>query len=427
METATSKTQMRKPPAHQPRLAQLEMIGEVANAEAAQTDLRRAGRKSNKNKNQQTGRRILAPVGYPWRFNSPKASLHDVSIRSYVPLNKISRAIEGATIFNPFPPVRFDLIHAFNRIPLGNTPFVIGFESHLPRAFGLEQSVLFRSMSDLLVSDRCRRIIAISQYAHRQFLRQHRASHRIDTLRAKLEVRYPNILIPAGPDAYERSDRPTTSLLFVGNHFARKGGCVALRMAELADRRGTPVLVTIVSSLQVGSASWVGPTRPDYYTADFQRLKSLRNVTYHSSLPNRAVFELIKRADFVLLPTFSDSFGFSAIEAMAHSTPVIATDQGALPEFIEDGVNGVLLDLDKDEYGEWAHVARKDRGQPAYEALFANEVERLALEALNRVELLARSPTYADMRRNARLTAEQLFDAGSANAYWDRLYAENVI
>src|SRR6266480_6214358 len=114
---------------------------------------------------------ILAPTRYPWMFNSPRHSKHNISIRNFLPLNYIHSSIEGVTVFNPFPLCKFDLIHAFNRIPVGVTPFVIGFESHLPRAFGREDGQLFAVLSQMLASKRCRKIVAISQFARGQLLR----------------------------------------------------------------------------------------------------------------------------------------------------------------------------------------------------------------------------------------------------------------
>ena len=63
---------------------------------------------------------------------------------------------------------------------------------------------------------------------------------------------------------------------------------------------------------------------------------------------------------------------------MGRYTPVIATDIGALPEFVEDQVNGILLPLDKNEIGEWKYEGRTDRHLSAYERMFRDEVNRLA-------------------------------------------------
>ena len=368
---------------------------------------------------------VLAPTRYPWRFNSPRQSRHEIARRNFIPFNKVSRAAEGLTVFNPLPWRRFDLVHAFNRIPIGPTPFVIGFESHLPRAFGYEKTAIFRLSRDMLANEKCRRIIAISQYAERQFLRQHREAAEEEALKGKLEVRYPNLPVPAHlPDfAPDRQDR--ISLVFVGNHFARKGGCVALRIAEIASRRGIPVQVDIVSSVEVGAASWVDPLRASYFDADKVLLASLGNVVHHAHLPNDQVLALVRKAHFLLLPTFSDTFGYSAIEAMAQGTPVIATDQGALGEFIDEA-NGILLPLERDEVGEWKHIGRRDRDTTGYERLFSDELQRLAEESLAKIQALAGSPAYASLRVNAHATARTLFGAEAANEYWDRLYEEAV-
>jgi hypothetical protein len=81
-----------------------------------------------------------------------------------------------------------------------------------------------------------------------------------------------------------------------------------------------------------------------------------RDVARHAA--QFPVLDLIGRSQFLLLPTFSDTFGYSAIEAMARYTAVIATDIGALPEFVEDQVNGILLPFDKNEIGEWKYEGR---------------------------------------------------------------------
>ena len=55
-----------------------------------------------------------------------------------------------------------------------------------------------------------------------------------------------------------------------------------------------------------------------------------------------AVAPLLAAADLFLLPTQSESFGLSALEALASGVPVIGTDAGGLPEVVRNGETGIL-------------------------------------------------------------------------------------
>lgn len=54
------------------------------------------------------------------------------------------------------------------------------------------------------------------------------------------------------------------------------------------------------------------------------------------------VLPLLSIADLFLLPSEQESFGLAALEAMACSVPVVASNAGGLPEVIENGVTGFL-------------------------------------------------------------------------------------
>lgn len=367
--------------------------------------------------------KILAPTRYPWRFNSPRHSRHDISVRRFVPFNRIWGAVEGVTIFNPLPPRRFDLIHAFNRIPLGVTPFVIGYESHLPRCFSAEDGMLFPGLASMLVSDRCRGIVAISHYARQVFLRQHAGRPWAAALEAKLVVRYPNVDLPPLPAPLVSQPGEPVRMVFVGAHFARKGGLVCLRLAERAHREGFPIHIDIVSALEMGEVSWVDPLRPSFYDKDRALLATLPNVTLHGAMSNADVLKLVGKAHFVLLPTFADTFGFSAIEAMAMGTPPIVTNQGALPEFVQDGRNGIMLPFETNGLGDWIHSSIQDRTTRSYESLFRDAVDRTGDTLFERLQALpVHGQTYAALRREARLTAERMFSSHDATEFWDNLY-----
>jgi len=368
---------------------------------------------------------VLAPTGYPWAFNGPRASRHLVERRSFIPFNKVSAKIEGFTVFKPLPARRFDLIHAFNRIPLGADPFIIGFESHLPRAYGLEKTAYYSWLVRMLEDPRCRGIFPISEHAKTIF--EHFLADRPerDALLQKTQVRYPNISL--SPEADTHTIAPNhLRVAFVGAHFARKGGCVAVRLAELARERGAPISVDIVSKLEMGAAVWTDPIRDSYFDR-YRALLDAPNVKLHGPLGNPEVLALLGQAHFSLLATFGDTFGFSAIESMARGTPVVATTQGALPEFIKDADSGILLPLDTNDLGEWRYAAAATRNSMSFENMFTSQVERLAQAAFDRlVYFLDRPAAYRAMRVSALAATHEFFDSDVANTFWDSTYDNAV-
>jgi N-acetyl-alpha-D-glucosaminyl L-malate synthase BshA len=64
-------------------------------------------------------------------------------------------------------------------------------------------------------------------------------------------------------------------------------------------------------------------------------------VFFAGQVPNIA--DYLSVADLLLLPSETESFGLSALEAMACEVPVIATRVGGLPEVVREGETGYLV------------------------------------------------------------------------------------
>lgn len=81
-------------------------------------------------------------------------------------------------------------------------------------------------------------------------------------------------------------------------------------------------------------------------------------VEYVGSVGGLEKSQLLDGAEALLMPVkWDEPFGVSAVEALAHGTPVIAFARGALPEIIEDGRTGFLAE---DEAGFVAAMKRID-------------------------------------------------------------------
>lgn len=82
-----------------------------------------------------------------------------------------------------------------------------------------------------------------------------------------------------------------------------------------------------------------GPDRPE--AEDEVRQQGLESAVYFLGKLD-VVAPLLASADLFLLPTSSESFGLSALEALASGVPVIGTNAGGLPEVVRDGETGFL-------------------------------------------------------------------------------------
>lgn len=66
-------------------------------------------------------------------------------------------------------------------------------------------------------------------------------------------------------------------------------------------------------------------------------------VTYHGKQYGEHKEKLLAEADVFVHPTLDDCFPLVLLEAMQHALPIIATPVGAIPDIVEDGVNGILV------------------------------------------------------------------------------------
>jgi L-malate glycosyltransferase len=109
------------------------------------------------------------------------------------------------------------------------------------------------------------------------------------------------------------------------------------------------------------------------------------------------VNELLPLADLMLMPSEMESFGLAALEAMACGVPAIATRVGGVPELIDDGVTGRLLEV--------------------------GDVEGMSQAA---IALLTDEPARQRMAEAARKTAQDRFCASRIIPLYEEYY-ERVI
>ena len=119
--------------------------------------------------------------------------------------------------------------------------------------------------------------------------------------------------------------------LGVGRLVAEKGFDLLIEAASLIDRTARPE-ITIIG---------IGPER-ERLEAQARRL----NVQLHLPGPvsPREIGDWYSRASIVIIPSRREGFGMVAAEASAAGRAVIATKVGAMPQMVEDGISGLLVE-----------------------------------------------------------------------------------
>ncbi len=66
-------------------------------------------------------------------------------------------------------------------------------------------------------------------------------------------------------------------------------------------------------------------------------------MTFEFHPSDADVRRLLSTSTALLYPSRYEGFGLPPLEAMACGCPVVTTDVGAIPEFVADGVNGLVV------------------------------------------------------------------------------------
>jgi glycosyltransferase involved in cell wall biosynthesis len=110
-----------------------------------------------------------------------------------------------------------------------------------------------------------------------------------------------------------------------------------------------------------------------YFKEQIEPLLDGNQVDFVGEVNKSQKQDFLGGAAAVLFPIdWPEPFGLVMIEAMACGTPVIAWRRGSLPEIIEDGVTGFIVDNEAEavEAIEWIPTLDRGRVRAAFERRF---------------------------------------------------------
>lgn len=135
---------------------------------------------------------------------------------------------------------------------------------------------------------------------------------------------------------YYIHEEPEYIVTFVGKLAHFKGVDVLLRAAKIYERELKSVITFIIGN-------------GDQYQnlLDIKTELELKHIHFLGHRSQGSIAELLSIADVSTVPSRVEPFGLVAIEALACGTPVVATNQGGLPDFIDSRV-GSLVPVEDD-------------------------------------------------------------------------------
>src|SRR5271168_4780720 len=322
--------------------------------------------------------------------NDPHIFFHEVEVASYPLFDHPPYTLALATkMLEVFESQSLDLLHVHYAIPHSvsallarsmaaprRLPFITTLHGTDITLVGSNRSYLPITKFSIEQSDG---VTTISDYLLKQTIRE-------------FDIKRPMAVIPnfVNCDLYARTDNPELRAKWAPN-----GEPILMHLSNFRPvKRLTDVveIFALVRGKMPAKLILIGDG-PDRGAAEYLiRKKKLQKDVLFLGKQDQ-VYEKLSLADLFLMPSQLESFGLAALEAMSCEVPVIATNVGGVPEVVEHGVDGFLV-----EPGDVKGAAR-----------YA-------------IELLSRADRGREMGKIARINAKKKFCANDVIPAYENYY-----
>ncbi len=235
---------------------------------------------------------------------------------------------------------QYDFVFSQSALPIGfariNKPIVFTtdqpFEAYV-KGYVPNPSNRFLKIGrelETLLADKCSLIIFPSQWAADEFLKTHMGAKpkvRVIQWGANLSA------LPTREQVYEsikaRKSEKCLNLVFIGRDWERKGGQVAVDVAQKFHANGQACKLTVIGTRAEIPDEIRGQVIPfiDKNTPDGIALLST----------------ILSKSHFLIVPSRAEAYGHVFCEAAAFGVPSASTSVGGIPSIITDGENGICL------------------------------------------------------------------------------------
>ena len=192
---------------------------------------------------------------------------------------------------------------------------------YFPKQSRLGQSFIRRAFAA------CNDFIAVSQESARQ-LRKFAGSANISVIPNAIDT---SVFLDHDSKLSRKNDADPVNLLFVGAMGKLKGEMDLVQALAILKNSGDQVKATFLG----------------YGSGDLgihcEAMGVAGLIEYMGAIPMDERIKYFNSADIFVLPTYAEAMPMSVIEAMAAGLPTVTTTVGGIPELINDGEDGLLV------------------------------------------------------------------------------------
>ncbi len=329
--------------------------------------------------------------------NDPHVFFHEVDVSSYPLFDHSPYTLTLATkMLEVFESAALDLLHVHYAIPHS-------VSAHLARAMAAPRRLPFITTlhgTDITLVGNNRSFLPITRFSIEQSNGATAISRYLHTQTIKeFDIKRPIEIIPnfVNCDLYTRTPDPELRAKWAPN-----GEPVLMHLSNFRPvKRVTDAveIFALVRAKMPAKLILIGDG-PDRGAAEYlvRKKKLQKDVCFLGK--QYQVYTKLSVADLFLLPSELESFGLAALEAMACEVPVIATTAGGMPEVVEHGIDGFLVE--------------------------PGDVKSAAAHA---IEILSRADRGREMGQRARINAKRKYCANDVipqyDAYYRRILADS--
>ena len=228
-------------------------------------------------------------------------------------------------------PGNYDLIHSSRGIiPLNKKPWVMDVE-HAFSFTGLDPKLLKRKgikkfVERKLAQKNCKALLCHCEASKKSFFKFLDCKKFKD----KIDVLYPaSHIVPIKKKSHKK-----IRILCILSLFRHKAGLQVLKAFSELEKKYNNIEL------------WMRSDVPKELRKKYNS-KNIRYMPYFGEILSREKLleDIYGNCDIFLYPTFCDSFGYSQIDALVAGLPIIGTNMFAVPEVVEEGKNGLIIEI----------------------------------------------------------------------------------